>query len=146
MPKYKIILKGDILPQADRSAVLSRMQERFHIDTSKAEKLLQDSPRVIKKDLDEQAARQYVKALTQIGLVCELKRQNSPDGACLEMHKTSSSPSTDACPKCNHPFEDGPVTECPRCGIIVSKYLALQAAANAKAVAPPRKICRETIR
>ena len=132
MPKYKVVLNGDILPQVDRSTVLSRMQDRFRIDAQKAEKLLQGRPKVIKKDLDEQAAGQYAKALARIGLVCQVEPQNGSGEVRLEMKrgKESLPPSTAVCPKCDHPFGHGLVTECPNCGVVVDKYLTLQEAAG----------------
>ena len=128
MPKYNVVLNGKILPQADRTQVLSRMQERFHIDARKAERLLQNTPKAIKKGLDEQAAEKFAKALKQIGLDCELERQDTQDLGELKMEKEQPpvAAATAACPKCNYPFEYENVVECPNCNIIVEKYLALQ--------------------
>lgn len=126
MPKYKVVLKGNILPRADRSAVLSRLQERFHIDARKAEGLLQGNPKVIKKDLDEQAAGQYAKALKQMGLACELEPQDDRDDGGLRMERKASSSSTACCPKCSHPLGEKRLAECPACGIVLEKYHALQ--------------------
>ena len=64
---YDVVTEGRLLPGAERSQVLSHIQETFKIDLRTAEKLILGKPRVIKRNLNETEAHKYIDRLTSQG-------------------------------------------------------------------------------
>ena len=130
---YKVILDGDIVPGAHRSRVLLNAGKLFKLEPTKADKLLGGKPRVVKKNLDQITAQRYVETISQAGLICRMEAENSFDDFSGDFFSPSP-PREFSCPRCGFHLAAGsvdwPLKECPRCGIVVEKYLKGQGSAD----------------
>ena len=130
MESYKVVLEGHILPKTEKAAVMDKAGKLLKLDTQKIEDLLTGRPRVIKQNLDKEKARQYVKAISGTGLACHMAPQDPPENfektLAMENTGTNEEETPSTCPKCGFDLKPGPkgapVTECPKCGIILDKY------------------------
>jgi len=131
---FRVVLAGTIVPGTDRSQVLEQGAKLFKVDLKKMDELLGGTPRSIKGNLDEETARRYERAILQAGLACHVEMEAPAKDPSTVMGKEDTS-SGFSCPKCGYRAAgsegEGAFEECPRCGIVVQKYLSRQAAASA---------------
>lgn len=125
-----VVLDGSILPGMKRDTVLDRAGKLLKLDAKTIDGLLQGKSRVIKRNLDENKAKQYVKAIADAGIACHIEpddRSEKTSGALEMAADAGSGENTDSiCPKCGFELKaiqkrDLP-EECPKCGIIFEKY------------------------
>jgi hypothetical protein len=119
---YDVVTEGRLLPGAERSQVLSHIQEAFKIDLRTAEKLILGKPRVIKRNLNETEAHKYIDRLTSIGLACRIEILHDETARKPELELKNPRTVT-RCPKCNFQLDNENRSECPSCGIVIAKYL-----------------------
>jgi uncharacterized RDD family membrane protein YckC len=114
--------------------VLEQGARIFKVDLKKMDELLGGTPRSIKGNLDEETARRYEKAILQAGMVCHVEVEAPANDSLTVLSKDDTSTGF-SCPKCGYcaAGAEGKDTfeECPRCGIVVEKYLSRQAAISA---------------
>ncbi len=146
--RFKIVFDGALMPQTPLETAKENLARLFKSDASKIEALFSGQPVVLKRDLSDDEAEKYLRALHGAGA----NARKEADGiAGLSLVETDDHPSeatlaaraageptgtgTMTCPKCGH--EQATAVECSACGIVIEKYLARQAelAAAAPAVA-----------
>jgi len=131
---FRVVLDGSVVPGADRSQVLELGARIFKVDLKKMDELLGGTPRSIKVNLDEETARRYERAIIQAGMAChvEIEAPANDSSTVLSRDDTTTGFS---CPKCGYCAAGaegkGAFEECPRCGIVVQKYLSRQAVISA---------------
>lgn len=135
---YSVITHSDLLPGFEPLRVHEAFSNLFKISPEKAQTLLKNQ-RVIKKDIDLEAARLYKKRLESIGIKVTLKEhiQQSNNELNLSLVPTDeeikaesapestqalSSPKTISCPKCRIQQSVNNV-QCEGCGIYMHKVL-----------------------
>lgn len=143
---YEVWFSGALRSDATLSGALAALLRLFpKLDGAQAEGLLTGGPRRLKANLLEQDARRLAAVLSDAGLQVQIKTPAPPADAAPVQQPAATAPRTAAaafrnpslslslepksgtpCPKCGEmAVEDG---ECRRCGIVLEKFLARQAA------------------
>ncbi len=84
--RYKVILDGNLLPDAERDQVIRELCELFHASVSTIERLLSGNEVALKKEYPKEEAEEICSAILSIGAGCrimsvrELEPAVSPDG------------------------------------------------------------------
>lgn len=129
--RFKIVFNGELMPDVSLETAKDNLARLFKSDHTRINSLFKGGTVDIKRDLSENEADQYLKALQSAGA----KVRKEPDlAASLSLvetddHRTESSEPTNntlmTCPKCGH--QQAKAAECSACGIVVEKFLARQA-------------------
>lgn len=69
---YNLICKGELAPGFEPSTVIPQIAKLFKVDETKAKKILDKTPRVLKKQVSWEQAVKYKQKLKSIGLVIDL--------------------------------------------------------------------------
>jgi hypothetical protein len=72
---YKIVFAGMIRPDVDIRQVKNRMSMLFKVDIAAIEKVFQDSPTIIQRNLPYEKALKYKAALEQTGALCDMESE-----------------------------------------------------------------------
>ncbi len=72
MTRYDLVFSGELIEGCDPAQVRRDLERLFRADANAVARLFTGKPVVIKRDLDEQAARRYRAALQQVGALCRL--------------------------------------------------------------------------
>lgn len=137
--RYKIVFNGELMPGASLDATKDNLARLFKSDLTRINSLFSNGTVDIKRDLSENEADQYLKALQGAGAHV---RKEQDFAASLSLVETddhpapSVAPSTAApapghsaaemtCPKCGH--QQLKAVECSACGIVIEKFVARQA-------------------
>lgn len=129
--RFKIVFNGELMPDISLETTKENLARLFKSDHTRINSLFKGGTVEIKRDLSENEADQYLKALQGAGA----KVRKEPDlAASLSLVETddhrgqgNEAPS-DAqmiCPKCAHP--QAKAIECSACGIVIEKFIARQA-------------------
>lgn len=142
--RFKIVFDGTLMPQTPLETAKENLARLFKSDASKIDALFSGQSVVLKRDLSDDEADKYLRALHGAGANA---RKEADVSASLSLVETEDHPSEETlaaraageaasnermtCPKCGH--EQAKSIECSACGIVIEKYLARQAelAANA---------------
>jgi uncharacterized membrane protein YhaH (DUF805 family) len=132
--KYKIVFKGELMPDTERDEVIDQLAKLFKSERSKISALFEGGPIALKRDLSSEAADKYFAALQRTGAKV-YKEADLAAGLSLVATDDHDGPQTTAaaavdsnqmnCPKCAHPQAKAPI--CEACGIVIEKFLARQA-------------------
>lgn len=144
--RFKIVFDGTLMPQTPLETAKENLARLFKSDASKIDALFSGQAVVLKRDLSDDEADKYLRALHGAGAKA---RKEADRVANLSLVETEDHPSDETlaaraaglaasdermtCPKCGH--EQAKSIECESCGIIIEKYLARQA--ELAASAPP---------
>lgn len=129
--RFKIVFNGELMPDVSLDTAKENLARLFKSDQARINSLFSGKPVDIKRDLSENEADQYLKALQSAGA----KVRKEPDlAASLSLVETDdhreegSAPVSNAqmtCPKCSH--HQAKAVECSACGIVIEKFVARQA-------------------
>ncbi len=153
--RFKIIFNGELMPDVSLDTAKENLARLFKSDPARINWLFSGGPVDIKRDLSENEADQYLKALQSAGA----KVRKEPDlAASLSLvatddHREEGSDAQMTCPKCSH--HQAKAIECSACGIVIEKFIARQAmlaesaptmvSAAASPYATPRAAVAETL-
>ncbi|MDN6856703.1 DUF805 domain-containing protein [Pseudomonas sp. CAN2814] len=147
--RFKIVFDGALMPQTPLETAKENLARLFKSDTSKIDALFSGQPVVLKRDLSDDEAEKYLRALQGAGANARkeadgaaglslVETEDHPSEATLAARAAGEATSNErmTCPKCGH--EQASAIECSACGIVIEKYLARQAelAANPQPAAP----------
>lgn len=143
-PRFKIVFDGTLMPQTPLETAKENLARLFKSDTSKIDALFSGTPVVLKRDLSDDEADKYLRALHGAGANARkeaegmaglslVETDDHPSEATLASHATAETPDSNqmTCPKCGHVQPKS--NDCSACGIIIDKYLARQAELSATA-------------
>lgn len=149
--RFKIVFDGALMPQTPLETAKENLARLFKSDASKIEALFSGQPVVLKRDLSDDEANKYLRALHGAGANARketegitglslVETEDHPSEATLAARAAGESADNErmTCPKCGH--EQASSIECSACGIVIDKYLARQAelaASPATAAAAP---------
>lgn len=127
--QYKVVFDGELVPGMSVDVVRNNLAKLFKSDPEKVDRLFNNGPVNIKRDLSALEADRYVVALERAGARAH-KELEAGKGLILTLAEDHSSPEPAAivpmeCPKCGHTQPTS--IQCMACGIVVEKYLARQA-------------------
>jgi len=105
---YKIVLLGAADGQ-DPKAVQAALAGKLKVDPAKLSGAFQGKPMVLKKNIDDPAAKKYKQVMEKTGAACRIENMAPETEAQKEM----------TCPSCRRRQPEA--DECVQCGIIVSK-------------------------
>uniref|UniRef100_UPI0030EC9A90 DUF805 domain-containing protein n=1 Tax=Pseudomonas guineae TaxID=425504 RepID=UPI0030EC9A90 len=144
--RFKIVFNGELMPDISLETAKENLARLFKSDHTRINSLFNGATVDIKRDLSENEADQYLKALQGAGA----KGRKEPDLAEGSEH-TGNAQMT--CPKCAHP--QAKAVECSACGIVIEKFIARQAllaenppqvvSASATPYATPKAAVAETL-
>ncbi len=129
--RFKIVFNGELMPDVSLDTAKENLARLFKSDLTRINSLFSGGPVDIKRDLSENEADQYLKALQNAGANV---RKEHDLAASLSLVATDdhreegSAPVSDAqmtCPKCSH--QQAKAIECSACGIVIEKFIARQA-------------------
>jgi uncharacterized membrane protein YhaH (DUF805 family) len=141
--RFKIVFNGELMPDVSLESAKENLARLFKSDQTRINALFSSGNVDIKRNLSENEADQYLKALQSAGA----KVRKEPDlAASLSLVQTDDHTAQNnkadtgasmSCPKCGH--SQSKAIECSACGIIIEKFIARQAmlAENPPAVASP---------
>ncbi|MCJ1886680.1 DUF805 domain-containing protein [Pseudomonas sp. LA21] len=145
--RFKIVFDGTLMPQTPLETAKENLARLFKSDTSKIDALFSGKPVVLKRDLSDDEADKYLRALHGAGANARKEAEERAGG--LSLVETDDHPSEAtaanqapaetirddqmACPKCGH--VQLKASDCAACGIIIERYLARQTEMNASAAA-----------
>jgi len=132
---YSVVFNGDIKAGFDLSKVQRDFADLFNITPEKAQTIL-SKKRALKKDLDLETARAYIKRLESIGVdvsIIERKPELSASALALEStekklctaeavespSRVNADPNIITCPKCQ--LEQPETEQCVGCGVYIHK-------------------------
>ena len=146
---FKVVFNGQLLDGFDQEGVRQRFAERFRAPEQLVERVFGGGAVVIKKDLEHATALRLVELLNGLGMRSKIKEMPSipsidhlslvvedddDEAPRSERADSELAPSTEssrpACPKCGS--DQVQSDECQSCGVIVSKYIEIQARAQAQ--------------
>ncbi|WP_339081121.1 DUF805 domain-containing protein [Pseudomonas sp. TMP9] len=129
--RFKIVFNGELMPDISLDTAKENLARLFKSDQTRINSLFSGGPVDIKRDLSENEADQYLKALQNAGANV---RKEHDLAASLSLVATDdhreegSAPVSDTqmtCPKCSH--HQAKAIECSACGIVIDKFIARQA-------------------
>ncbi|AGI22410.1 hypothetical protein H681_02640 [Pseudomonas sp. ATCC 13867] len=145
--RFKIVFDGTLMPQTPMETAKENLARLFKSDTSKIDALFSGKPVVLKRDLSDDEADKYLRALHGAGANARkeadgkvglslVETDDHPSEATLASRAAAEAADGDqmTCPKCGHVQPRS--GECSACGIIIEKYLARQAELAATGAAP----------
>lgn len=128
--RYKIVFNGELMPDASLEATQENLARLFKSDLTRIHSLFIGKAVDIKRDLSENEADQYLKALQSAGAKV---RKEQDFAASLSLVETDDHRAPDSepvnnaqmtCPKCGH--QQAKAIECSACGIVIEKFIARQ--------------------
>lgn len=129
--RYKIVFNGELMPDASLEATQENLARLFKSDLTRIHSLFIGKAIDLKRDLSENEADQYLKALQSAGAMV---RKEQDFAASLSLVETDDHRAPDSetvnnaqmtCPKCGH--QQAKAIECSACGIVIEKFIARQA-------------------
>jgi uncharacterized membrane protein YhaH (DUF805 family) len=129
--RFKIVFNGELMPDASLETTQVNLARLFKSDQAKINALFSSGHVDIKRDLSENEADQYLKALHNAGAKVRKEQDLAASMNLVETddHRTESSEAEGnvlmTCPKCGH--QQGKAIECAACGIVIEKFIARQA-------------------
>ncbi|PTS83322.1 DUF805 domain-containing protein [Pseudomonas sp. HMWF032] len=129
--RYKIVFNGELMPDASLETTKENLARLFKSDLTRINSLFIGKPVDIKRDLSENEADQYLKALQSAGAKVRKEQDLAASLSLVETddHRTESSEAESnvlmTCPKCGH--QQSKAIECSACGIVIEKFIARQA-------------------
>ncbi|MBX9915564.1 MAG: DUF805 domain-containing protein [Pseudomonadaceae bacterium] len=132
--KYKIVFKGELMPDAVLDEVKDQLAKLFKSDHTKINALFDGGPIALKRDLTDEEADKYLAALQRTGAKV-YKEADLAASLSLVATDEHTGPATIAaapvdsshmdCPKCGHQQVKAAI--CAACGIVIDKFAARQA-------------------
>jgi uncharacterized membrane protein YhaH (DUF805 family) len=140
--KYKIVFKGELMPDSELDAVKDQLAKLFKSDHTKINALFDGGPIALKRDLSDEEADKYLAALQRTGAKV-YKEADLAASLSLVATDDHDGPATEpvssthmSCPKCGHHQVKAAI--CEACGIVIDKFIARQAElADSAPVTPP---------
>ncbi len=133
--RFKIVFNGELMPDVSLETAKENLARLFKSDLTRINSLFSGGNVDIKRDLSENEADQYLKALQSAGakvrkeqdLAASMSLMDTDDHAPKTPISAPSAASTSemTCPKCGH--QQSKAIECSACGIIIEKFIARQA-------------------
>ncbi|MFP6851099.1 MAG: DUF805 domain-containing protein [Pseudomonas sp.] len=133
--RFKIVFSGELMPDVSLETTKENLARLFKSDQTRINALFSGRNVDIKRDLSENEADQYLKALQSAGakvrkeqdLAASLSLVETDDHAPQTQVSTPTAESTSemTCPKCGH--KQAKAIECSACGIVIEKFIARQA-------------------
>jgi uncharacterized membrane protein YhaH (DUF805 family) len=142
--KYKIVFKGELMPDTVLDEVIDQLAKLFKSECSKISALFDGGPIALKRDLSSEEADKYLAALQRTGAKVYKEADLAAGLSLLATDDHDAPPATAVeavdssqmnCPKCAHPQAKAPM--CEACGIVIDKFLARQAELVATQPATP---------
>ena len=129
--RFKIVFNGELMPDISLETAKENLARLFKSDLTRINSLFSGGNVDIKRDLSENEADQYLKALQSAGakvrkeqdLAASLSLVETDDHRAESSEVESNVPMT--CPKCGH--RQSKAIECSACGIVIEKFIARQA-------------------
>lgn len=139
--RYKIVFNGELMPDASLEATQENLARLFKSDLTRIHSLFIGKAIDLKRDLSENEADQYLKALQSAGakvrkeqdFAASLSLVETDDHRAPDSEPASNVPMT--CPKCGH--QQAKAIECSACGIVIEKFIARQGQVNISSPTPP---------
>jgi len=129
---YDICFSGKLDQKRDVEEIKSNLRKLFKDDSINVSHFFEGKKFYIRRRVDYQTALGYLNILEKSGLICFTTRsypektRTIDDGNVQEVLNSPSVQEKKRCVKCNHPV-DPFLSECPKCGIIFSKYAEVHA-------------------
>ncbi|MFP6860498.1 DUF805 domain-containing protein [Pseudomonas sp.] len=129
--RFKIVFNGELMPDVSLETAKENLARLFKSDQTRINALFNGGNVDIKRDLSENEADQYLKALQSAGAKVRKEQDLAASLSLVETddHRTESSEAESnvpmTCPKCGH--QQSKAIECSACGIVIEKFIARQA-------------------
>lgn len=129
--RFKIVFNGELMPDVSLETAKENLARLFKSDHTRINSLFSGGNVDIKRDLSENEADQYLKALQSAGAKVRKEQDLAASLSLVETddHRTESSEAESnvpmTCPKCGH--QQSKAIECSACGIVIEKFIARQA-------------------
>ncbi|MCZ4322999.1 DUF805 domain-containing protein [Pseudomonas anguilliseptica] len=129
--RFKIVFNGELMPDVSLETAKENLARLFKSDLTRINSLFSGGNVDIKRDLSENEADQYLKALQSAGAKVRKEQDLAASLSLVETddHRTESSEAESnvqmTCPKCGH--LQSKAIECSACGIVIEKFIARQA-------------------
>lgn len=129
--RFKIVFNGELMPDVALETAKENLARLFKSDNARINALFSGSTIDIKRDLSENEADQYLKALQSAGAKVRKETDMAASLSLVETddHRPAGSESENntpmTCPKCGH--QQTKAIECSACGIVIEKFIARQA-------------------
>ena len=129
--RFKIVFNGELMPDVSLETAKENLARLFKSDQTRINSLFSSGTVDIKRDLSENEADQYLKALQNAGAKVRKEQDLAASLSLVETddHRTESSEAKSTgemtCPKCGH--HQAKAIECSACGIVIEKFIARQA-------------------
>ncbi|NMZ67235.1 Uncharacterized membrane protein YhaH, DUF805 family [Pseudomonas peli] len=129
--RFKIVFNGELMPDVSLETAKENLARLFKSDLTRINSLFSGGNVDIKRDLSENEADQYLKALQSAGAKVRKEQDLAASLSLVETddHRTESSEAESnvlmTCPKCGH--QQSKAIECSACGIVIEKFIARQA-------------------
>ena len=129
--RFKIVFNGELMPDVSLETAKENLARLFKSDLTRINALFSGGNVDIKRDLSENEADQYLKALQSAGAKVRKEQDLAASLSLVETddHRTESSEAENnvpmTCPKCGH--QQSKAIECSACGIVIEKFIARQA-------------------
>ncbi|WP_339732273.1 DUF805 domain-containing protein [uncultured Pseudomonas sp.] len=129
--RFKIVFNGELMPDVSLETAKENLARLFKSDLTRINSLFSGGNVDIKRDLSENEADQYLKALQSAGARVRKEQDLAASLSLVETddHRTESSEAESnvlmTCPKCGH--QQNKAIECSACGIVIEKFIARQA-------------------
>ena len=129
--RFKIVFNGELMPDVSLETAKENLARLFKSDLTRINSLFSGGNVDIKRDLSENEADQYLKALQSAGAKVRKEQDLAASLSLVETddHRTESSEAESnvpmTCTKCGH--QQSKAVECSACGIVIEKFIARQA-------------------
>ncbi|WP_345956091.1 hypothetical protein [Pseudomonas peli] len=120
--RFKIVFNGELMPDVSLETAKENLARLFKSDLTRINSLFSGGNVDIKRDLSENEADQYLKALQSAGAKVRKEQDLAASLSLVETddHRTESSEAESnvlmTCPKCGH--QQNKAIECSACGIV----------------------------
>ncbi len=126
---FQIVFEGKLKEKVDPRIAAEKLAQAFRLKPESVKALLSGRPIVIKRGLTRELAEKYKAALDGIGFECRIEQEPASKIDLTMEEAKSGTAVVPSCPKCGHQFgADAASDECPKCGVIIPKYIARQRA------------------
>lgn len=134
--RFLLIFEGRAITGHARREVIQKVAGHLGRNPQTVQKLFQDKPSVVKRDLDPKTAARLHRTFENMGVACRIEPQE--EGS-VSSGRGNMEAMGRHCPKCRADLGGlgTAVNDCPHCGIVISKFLKARRENQSAATAKP---------
>lgn len=145
---YNLIFLPEVREGRDEDEVKKKLIATLNVEREKVDGWFESGkPTILLKEIDEETAEKYMRAIMKCGAKCSVQSSDAEDGGLALVPKQFRTTQIFICPSCEHEEDvDEPLEQCPKCGLVIAKWQEQMAEEKAKEEIRRRRLREERLR